>query len=874
MSTCHGSAFCQCNTGYQSLTYDGTNCTAINNCESSNGGCAHTCTFTGVGTSSCSCNTGYSLNTNAKGCTAVNNCISQNGGCAHICTFTGPGSSACSCLTGYDLGIDSAGCTPINNCATSNGACDHTCTYTGPGVSICSCNYGYLLNADNKTCTAINNCMTFNGGCSQGCTMTGPATSSCSCDTGYAINADHKSCTPINNCASHNGHCTQICEYSGPGESTCLCVYGYELAANNLTCTPINNCAISNGGCSQKCLYTGPLSSSCSCNSGYALQNDGLRCNPVNSCSTYNGGCAHKCTSTGPGINSCACNSGYTLNNDGLGCTPINNCLTNNGGCEQICSSTGPATSSCFCNSGYSVSSNDHSMCTALGSSSSSPSTSSAVLGGAIGGSAGALLLILILIILLVRSRRNQQLNKPFDFKQIVDEQTSDLALTSAKAVPREIKREAVKIIDVLGKGNFGEVSKGSLSENPSLPGYLVAIKVLHRGVDTQGGRDLLLAEASLMAQFTHDNVVRLIGVVTAGDPLLIILEFCEKGSLDAYLDKHDLKSDILLKIAVNCADGMAYLTELRFIHRDLAARNVLLGSDMTAKIADFGMSRASQDKTYYVSKGGQVPVRWTAPEALEHQKFSEQSDVWSFGILMYEIWTQATIPYMGMNNDKVWTKVLAGYRLPRPEDCPAAVYETMRKCWAAYCERPTFAQISRVLPSLTFTINDPVLSPMAITPKAHVAIGARTSQDNQYIDDLHSGKGGDNYLDVISEGLQKPASKLQYMEPMAPTSSHLTYLDPEAVQDRNDKPVPSPQSQLHYMQPDADPMESPYLEPSPLPKRKPIEAPIVAPPNHFYEDPELPSADKAHQYDDADILDKSTRSLQLRKVSQPDQTI
>ena len=336
------------------------------------------------------------------------------------------------------------------------------------------------------------------------------------------------------------------------------------------------------------------------------------------------------------------------------------------------------------------------------------PSKTNEIVGGSVGGSLGLVLIIVIIAVVYIRRKRAEMLNRPFDFTKMVQSNTADLMLQSDRSVPREVKRSTVKITQVLGEGNFGEVSKAILTETAGLPGYIVAVKVLKENVDATSAREQFLSEASLMAQFSHDNVTRLIGVVTIGEPMLVILEYCENGSLDVYLEKYDTVFPMLMKFSVDCAGGMAYLASLGFIHRDLAARNVLLGSDMTAKIADFGMSRVSVDKNYYVAKSGQLPVRWTAPEALEHQRFSEKSDVWSFGILMYEIFTQGTLPYLGWNNSKVWVQVMSGYRLSRPMTCPQDVYDVMKSCWGdAAAGRPTFGALLASLTTIASKTDD-----------------------------------------------------------------------------------------------------------------------------------------------------------------------
>ena len=235
-----------------------------------------------------------------------------------------------------------------------------------------------------------------------------------------------------------------------------------------------------------------------------------------------------------------------------------------------------------------------------------------------------------------------------------------------------------------------------------------VAVKSLHVTDDAESvhGRDMMLSEAALMAQFKHENVVQLIGVVTVGEPIYIILEFCENGAMDGFLQSNTIENAEMERFAIESANGMKYLCSLRFIHRDLASRNVLLATGLKCKIADFGMSRAAVNSDYYRSHGDLIAVRWTAPEALEEQKFSEQSDVWSFGVLMWEIWSRADVPYKGMGNDKVWANVLGGYRLPCPDNCPPNIYSLMLACWGVSGTRPTFTVIVETLSGKKFSKN------------------------------------------------------------------------------------------------------------------------------------------------------------------------
>ena len=326
------------------------------------------------------------------------------------------------------------------------------------------------------------------------------------------------------------------------------------------------------------------------------------------------------------------------------------------------------------------------------------PSASSASSQGssvAIGvGVGGAVIVVLVIVAVFVFRTRRKHMLRPHNFTEML-EALDAIESDGQRVAPREIRRTNVKLLDQLGKGNFGQVYKGLLDEIPGTPGYIVAVKTMSLpGADRYG----MLQEAALMAQLNHAHVVRLIGVVTMGEPLLVVIEFCEYGSLDGYVKRVQLEHVDKLGLAADCAEGMAYLASRNFVHRDIAARNVLVNSERRGKISDFGMGRElSDDSQYYQMRSrGQVPVRWTALETLESGKFSHESDCWSFGVLLWEIWADARLPYDHIDN---WQQIISflseGNRLPCPEQCPQDVYAVMLSCWAEVPKsRPNFVAL------------------------------------------------------------------------------------------------------------------------------------------------------------------------------------
>eukprot|EP00048_Salpingoeca_helianthica_P013562 m.203285 g.203285 ORF g.203285 m.203285 type:complete len:1054 (-) comp15520_c0_seq1:17-3178(-) len=274
---------------------------------------------------------------------------------------------------------------------------------------------------------------------------------------------------------------------------------------------------------------------------------------------------------------------------------------------------------------------------------------------------------------------------KRHDFARELAQIQRQQGLLQMLKTPREVKRECIKLLDMLGKGHFGQVYKGTVQEK-SNPEYLVAVKTLVTDASEEHQRDLLY-EAALMAQLEHDNVVSLVAVCTLAPQPLLLLQFCEHGSLLSFLQRRtgfdSLTLSARLSVALDCARGMRYLHSLDIVHRDLAARNVLVASDYTCKISDFGLSRELNDSEYYkVSANSCLPIKWSALEVLENSRYTPLSDVWSFGILLHEVFANGESPYKNMSNEQVIVRVKAGYRLGRARECPESLYALQRRCW------------------------------------------------------------------------------------------------------------------------------------------------------------------------------------------------
>uniref|UniRef100_A0A9J8BMJ7 receptor protein-tyrosine kinase n=1 Tax=Cyprinus carpio carpio TaxID=630221 RepID=A0A9J8BMJ7_CYPCA len=276
------------------------------------------------------------------------------------------------------------------------------------------------------------------------------------------------------------------------------------------------------------------------------------------------------------------------------------------------------------------------------------------------------------------------------------------------------IMRDLLSIGKVLGEGEFGSVMEGHLRK-PDGTSEKVAVKTMKLDNFSQREIEEFLNEAACMKDFHHPNVIRLLGVcleVVSGHfpKPMVVLPFMKYGDLHSFLllsrlseEPVYLPTQMLLKFMIDIALGMEYLSGRNFLHRDLAARNCMLRDDMSVCVADFGLSKKIYSGDYYrQGRIAKMPVKWIALESLADRVFTVKSDVWAFGVTMWEIATRGMTPYPGVQNHEIYDYLLEGNRLKQPSDCLDELYDIMFSCWSTDpVDRPDFTQVRKRLESL-----------------------------------------------------------------------------------------------------------------------------------------------------------------------------
>lgn len=281
-----------------------------------------------------------------------------------------------------------------------------------------------------------------------------------------------------------------------------------------------------------------------------------------------------------------------------------------------------------------------------------------------------------------------------------------------------------------LGEGEFGQVMRATVTSVTGIGGHrVVAAKMAKTAVMINRG-DVgemispeladLLSEFHLLKDVSHPNVIKLLGACTdVSGPFLLILEYCEHGSLRNYLRRSRLvlpeqqqqnPSSVMVTPAVTPRDLLsfawqisqagAYLCEMKLVHRDLAARNVLVASGKVCKVSDFGLTRdVYEGDTYFKTSKGRVPIKWMALESLSDHVYTSKSDVWSFGVLLWELATLGANPYPGVTPERLYRLLKTGYRMEKPDNCSEELYDLMMKCWREDPqERPQFAELVKTV--------------------------------------------------------------------------------------------------------------------------------------------------------------------------------
>ncbi|XP_019645250.1 PREDICTED: fibroblast growth factor receptor-like [Branchiostoma belcheri] len=610
---------------------------------------------------------------------------------------------SCTCDTGWE-GTDCD--TDIDECTTGTDNCDiqATCTNT-VGSHNCTCNTGYT--GDGVTCSDINECTAGTNNCHTQATCTNTDGSYiCTCDTGYT--GDGVTCTDINECTAGTDNChTQLAMCTNTdGSFICTCNTGY--MGDGVTCSDVDECYTNADNCHIHATCSNMEGSfNCSCDSGY--QGNGTWCTEQNV----------------PGVPVVGIIVGVVAGVFAIGAVGavVFYCRRTNKNVPKrrdvpLKDITDQPVAGGATNESFDPANSRDTSISGLSNLTTVEDVQKFLIDNGLQECARAFrendvdgealrhldnAMMKDLVPMVGPRARLKALLQKLNGSEIQISSDSPISTHNFWEIPRS----SLSLGRRLGRGQFGEVRLGEVRNRRVTT--TVAVKTLRDSASDSDKKDLLGELEILVTVGRHDNIISLVGACTKGGPLMIVVEYAPNGCLRDWLKTNSIANseyqnqptpvidlEQLIQFGIDVSAGMSHLAAVQCVHRDLAARNILLGKNLVAKVSDFGLSRDIYESEEYVkTTQTKLPLRWMAYESLFYNVYTTQSDVWSFGVLLWEIMSMGHLPYGGMKGKRMMDMIKDGGRLEKPLYCPDELFALMEDCWTTLPEdRPTFPQL------------------------------------------------------------------------------------------------------------------------------------------------------------------------------------